>query len=684
MFLQREMLRVAPLSAKLSITLVEIGSGAASKPRLEVVSSVVLNGRDAMLPPARLLALLAPRLQGSLWHARSQRHTFPVSSHHALARALANPAAFLPPYSQLYAESPPSASHYPALAEPLADPNAESRRLGSLCRAEYAALQQSTHTLRVESLWEPTVRALCAPVLSAFSPDTRPRGVPAPLWARLFPYQREGVAYMLNRRGRALLCDEMGVGKSLQGMVVALACRVAFGYSAWPCLVVVPSSLRMQWQRAFEEWADYRGDGSDADAALPYDVASPTESRSAAAYAETTTTTSTRRAGTGPRSRISPTGVTILSYDLCRAMQDALAAVQFGTALLDEAHYIKTPTAQRTAAALRAVGLARHVVAISGTPATSRPIELFTQLRLMGVSSSDMHAYGTRYCGAVQTQFGWEYRGASRIQELSLVLKHTCMLRRLKSQVCTQLPPVVRERVYVDVGAQKKKEIAALKADLADLRSRGSTKAADAVLMEAVRRTAYAKVPSILRYLDDAFREQDEEASVSNKAPAKTILFAHHLAVLDALESHLRKRGIDVVRLDGSTPDEGRVAAMTRFQTEPKCRVFLASITAAGVGINLTAASDVAFCELAWNPSDMLQAESRADRIGQTADRVSVRYLVAADTTDEYLWSLLERKLGTVSELLDGAKRTMGAPKRASEATGEPPAKRRAPTKMKQ
>merc|ERR1712080_67939 len=119
-------------------------------------------------------------------------------------------------------------------------------------------------------------------------------------------------------------------------------------------------------------------------------------------------------------------------------------------------------------------------------------------------------------------------------------------------------------------------------------------------------------------------------------------LFAHHV-MMDRLEQKLKDLSTGYIRIDGKTPQKHRQDSVTRFQEDDKVRVALLSITAAGTGLTLTAASTVVFAELYWVPGQMHQAEDRAHRIGQQSS-VSVQYLVAADTLDDILFKALEKK----------------------------------------
>jgi SWI/SNF-related matrix-associated actin-dependent regulator of chromatin subfamily A-like protein 1 len=136
-------------------------------------------------------------------------------------------------------------------------------------------------------------------------------------------------------------------------------------------------------------------------------------------------------------------------------------------------------------------------------------------------------------------------------------------------------------------------------------------------------------------------------------------VFAHHRAVMDRLCEFLAKDRQDelqnFIRIDGSVPSKERFDLVDRFQRSSTCRVAVLAITAAGVAITLTAASTVFFAELFWTPGSMLQAEDRAHRIGQTST-VRVFYFLARGSVDDVIWPLVQKKMKTLGEVVEGVK----------------------------
>jgi len=300
---------------------------------------------------------------------------------------------------------------------------------------------------------------------------------------------------------------------------------------------------------------------------------------------------------------------------------------------------------------------ARRVVLLSGTPALSRPLELYPQIQAVQPQLfPKFFDYGRRYCAGQQGHFGWDFRGASNLRELQLLLERTLMLRRTKETVLSQLPRKIRQQVFLQVPAKETERLHRLEdlsfenedgggggdGDLDQLMQR------KAEYMALWRRTSEIKLPAMLDYLDEL---------LENRPGQKVLVFAHHQSILDGFEGRLLQassRG-RFIRIDGRTPPSQRQELVQAFQEDPAIRVALLSITAASTGITLTAATLVVFAELYWLPGVLLQAEDRAHRLGQT-DSVNVHYLLAKGTTDDTIWPLIVKKMAMLESVGLGKK----------------------------
>lgn len=419
----------------------------------------------------------------------------------------------------------------------------------------------------------------------------------------LLPFQKLGVYFGINHGGRVLIADDMGLGKTIQSIAIA-----SYYIREWPLLVVCPSSVRYSWLESFHTWL-------------------PSLRKTEITMIDTN------------KIPISHGKVFIMSYEMLSRKKKDVDAKRFQVIIYDECHFLKNYKSSRTKAAQSAARNAKRVLLLSGTPALSRPMELYTQICMIKPNLfGNFVDYGIRYCAGKSTNFGWDFSGSCNMEELHLVLQETVMIRRLKSEVMTQLPPKRRQVIMLDPSKIKKdkkhfdaysKEM--VNTDLKAMEKRG-------VLLQYFRDTGIAKVAAVCDYINDIL-----------EANYKFLCFAHHRIILDEIARMLAEKGVGFMRIDGSTPAETRKLNCDRFQLTESCKVALLSITAANAGINLCAATLVVFAELFWNPGILTQAEDRAHRIGQQ-DSVIVQYLVAEGTSDDHMWPLIQEKLETLSK----------------------------------
>ena len=319
--------------------------------------------------------------------------------------------------------------------------------------------------------------------------------------------------------------------------------------------------------------------------------------------------------------------------------------------ILDESHACKSPTTQRTKAVKELCDKIPHVICLSGTPITNRPIEFFTTLNLLDpYLFPNRFKFGLTYCNAKSTRFGWDMTGASNTDLLHRILTKTIMIRRKKSEVLKDLPPKTRASIPLDI--DNKKEYREIEKDVLKwiYENEGLKAAAKASKAEYVvqieklkQAAARGKLQSVKEWIQD-FIDTGE----------KLVMFCSHTAIIDALHEHFKDIS---VKLDGSTKQLDRAEIVNKFQGDKNCMIFFGNLIAAGQAITLTAASNVAFMEYDWVPGRHLQAEDRVHRIGQTADNITVHYLIAKDTIEETIVTTLERKSKTLNEILDGNKK---------------------------
>ncbi|XP_045911465.1 DNA annealing helicase and endonuclease ZRANB3 [Micropterus dolomieu] len=459
-------------------------------------------------------------------------------------------------------------------------------------------------------------------------------GLPHKLLQRLMPFQREGVEFALSKNGRCMIADEMGLGKTVQAIAVAYAFR-----QEWPLLVVVPSSLKYPWIEELERWIPEL---------QPGDI-NLVENKS-------------------HTMGISSSKVTVLGYGLlttdARPLVEALSRQRFAVVVVDESHYLKSRNTARTKILAPLIQSAKRAILLTGTPALGRPEELFMQIdALYPKMCGTWTDYAKKYCNAHYRYFGprrqWDCRGASNLEELHKRLSQI-MIRRLKAEVLTQLPPKIRQRIPFDLPKEAAKEASASFAEWERLmKGLGSSGVVTTdnpftqvmgLVTQMYKQTAIAKAGAVKDYIKMMLEAEQ----------LKFLVFAHHLTMLQACTEAVIEAKAGYIRIDGSVPSSERIQLVHKFQSDPETRVAVLSIQAAGQGLTFTAASHVVFAELYWNPGHIKQAEDRAHRIGQTSS-VNVHYLIAKGTFDTVMWSMLNRKETVTGSTLNGRKEYLKA-----------------------
>ncbi|XP_060119233.1 SWI/SNF-related matrix-associated actin-dependent regulator of chromatin subfamily A-like protein 1 [Heteronotia binoei] len=470
-------------------------------------------------------------------------------------------------------------------------------------------LVKSLPDVEVEPLPKPIIETFAAQFEKSFLktadiPEADLSGVDPKVVASLMPFQREGVNFAISREGRLLLADDMGLGKTIQAICIA-----AYYRKEWPLLVIAPSSVRFTWAEAFCRWLPSLSPDSISVIATSKDCL---------------------------LARL----INVVSFDLLSKMEKRLRAT-VRVVIVDESHFLKNVKTARCQAALPLLKAAKRVILLSGTPAMSRPAELYTQVAAVRPSFfPQFQAFALRYCDAKKRPWGWDYSGSSNLGELKLLLEESIMIRRLKSEVLSQLPAKQRRVVLVAPEGMNSRTKAELAAAVKQMTRGYKTKQEEKeALILFYNRTAEAKIRSIIEYILDLLESGRE----------KFLVFAHHKLILDAISEELHKKHVGYIRIDGSTSSADRQSLCQDFQFSEKYAVAILSLTAANMGLTFSSADLVVFAELFWNPGILIQAEDRAHRIGQTSS-VSIHYLVAKGTADDYLWPMIQEKIKVLGE----------------------------------
>jgi len=432
---------------------------------------------------------------------------------------------------------------------------------------------------------------------------------------RLYRFQKKGVEFIQSRKGRALVADDMGLGKTVQ----ALAWLALNPTTAFPAIVVCPASIKLAWEREAGRWVKDRfaialeGRGGDT---LPM------------------------------------ADIYIINYDILGAWMERLIQLEAKTIIIDEIHYLKSAKTQRTTLTKQLARSSPYVIGLSGTPIVNRPVEAFEAISIINPHLfPHFFSFARRYCDAKPSYRGWDFSGSGNTEELHKVLTSSIMIRRTKTEVLPELPP--KQRSVVPFKITNRIQYNHAEVDLIDyLHSKGLKEAADRarqaehlVKTERLKQIALkGKMEGVIEWIENFLDSSSE----------KLVVFAEHKsAIKEIMEYFGPELSVQIV---GGMTTLQKQKAVDSFQTNKGIRLMVANIKAGGIGITLTAASNVAFVELPWTPGALVQAEDRVLRIGQEAQNVQIWYLLAQGTIEEDIAEMLDVKTQVLAQILDGAK----------------------------
>jgi superfamily II DNA or RNA helicase len=445
----------------------------------------------------------------------------------------------------------------------------------------------------------------------------------------LRPYQKHGVAWLqfLRENGfGGILADEMGLGKTVQTLAFLRFVRQKHSDTA-PMLIICPTSLVFNWM-------------SEAKKFTP-------ELKMLALH--------------GPNrhqlfDQISQNDIIITSYALARRDADRYRDFEFDTVVLDEAQHIKNRQTQN-AQAVKAVK-SKHRLVLTGTPLENSVLDLWSVFDfLMPGYLGAANDFRERYEIPITRS-----KDAGAQERLSRRLR-PFLLRRLKKDVAADLPPKIEQVSFCELTAEQREVYqqvieASRKEVLNAVGAQGLAKSRMVVLTALLR---LRQVCCDLRLLKldnvnaatassklDMFSELVEEVIDGGH---RVLVFSQFTTMLSLLKERLASGAIEYCYLDGSTPD--RAAVVSRFQTDPDIPVFLISLKAGGVGLNLTGADTVIHFDPWWNPAVEDQATDRAHRIGQTKIVTSYK-LITRDTVEEKILMLQNRKRDVIQATIGG------------------------------
>ena len=419
-------------------------------------------------------------------------------------------------------------------------------------------------------------------------------------------HQKEAIQKLVENK-KFILADDMGLGKTTSTIIAALESN------SKKVLIICPATLKINWKREIENYSD-----------KSIYIA---ESKNFSTEAD----------------------FVIINYDIIKNFHDPkkknesqVLASNFDLVIIDEAHYIKNGTAQRTKLINDIVKNTERLWLLTGTPMTSRPIDYFNLLSIIDSPvAKNWMAYAIRYCSGYQFNVGgrkiWNVTGASNLEELrDRTLGLT--LRRLKENVL-DLPDKIITPVYLRLKSKLYENVMGEYYDWYD-------KNPDESKSLTVQFSKLTKIRQIIA--DEKTQQTIELAENILEQDKKVIIFCNFTDSLNKIVEHFGK---SAVKLDGSMSKPNRQNSVDQFQENPKVKVFVGNIKAAGVGITLTAAEAVIMNDLSFLPSDHAQAEDRAYRYGQK-NNVLVYYPIFENTIEGIIYDILNNKKQVIATVM--------------------------------
>ncbi|TCZ71755.1 DEAD/DEAH box helicase [Flaviaesturariibacter aridisoli] len=449
---------------------------------------------------------------------------------------------------------------------------------------------------------------------------------PAHLKPILRPYQAAGFQWLnyLNEVGwGGILADDMGLGKTVQAL--SFLHHYHDQNPDMHALVVCPTTLIYNWENEIKKFTP----------ALTYHIHH------------------------GPQRHRDPEvlkqfNVIITTYGTLRSDIKTFTSIGFDYAVLDESQAIKNPQSKVAKAA--ALLPAKHRICMSGTPLQNNTFDIYAQMNFLNPGMLGTMEFFRQEFAIPIDKFG----EAEQKEHLKKIL-YPFILRRTKEQVAKDLPEKTEQVLFCEMEDEQRKIYDAYRNDfrsriLGTIEEQGIQKSQFTILQGLMKLRQICDSPAILNEeekfenhsikLDELAREIDE-----NIGHHKALVFSQFLGMLALIREKLDKLGIRYEYFDGSTSATDREKAIQSFQKDDEVRVFLISLKAGGVGLNLTAADYVYIVDPWWNPAVEQQAIDRTHRIGQTKNIFAYR-MICKDTIEDKIMELQERKRILAKELI--------------------------------
>lgn len=453
-----------------------------------------------------------------------------------------------------------------------------------------------------------------------------PVAIPANVRATLRPYQQAAFQWLtfLNETGwGGILADDMGLGKTLQTLTFLQSYKNHNPDAHF--LVICPTSLMHNWASEIKKFTP------DMKSMMHHGA---------------------KR--TGSMEELKKFDVIITTYGTLRSDIKLLNQINFDYAVMDESQAIKNPLSQVAKASLQLQ--AKNRLALSGTPVQNNTFDLYAQMNFLNPGMlGSIDFFRNEFANPIDKN----QEGDVKHQLRKMI--YPFLLRRTKEQVAPDLPQKVETVLFCEMGAKQRKIYDAYRSEyrskiLGEIEAKGMERSQMSILHGLMKLRQICDSPAILnedvKYENHSVKIEELVREITeNTSNHKALIFSQFLGMLGLIRKELEKMNIPYVYFDGSTTMSERERAIKTFQEEDNTRVFLISLKAGGVGLNLTAADYVYIVDPWWNPAVEQQAIDRTHRIGQTKSIFAYR-LICKDTIEEKIMMLQERKLNLVKDLI--------------------------------
>jgi SWI/SNF-related matrix-associated actin-dependent regulator 1 of chromatin subfamily A len=451
----------------------------------------------------------------------------------------------------------------------------------------------------------------------------------------LYDYQKIGVEFLTLANGRAILGDGCGVGKTVQGIGYIIHNNIS------KTLVVCPSNVKYSWSNELEKWSNLKFTILNSHQELTEEL-------------------------------INEFDVFIINYDILNIFFDTKIKLEktktgrikkkkifsfkeffdkkvFDLLILDEAHLCKGLTSDRSRQCRALSQICEKAILLTGTPIVNRTLEIFPLLQMIDKEEwKNYFEFTQRYCDGKYGDYGYEAKGSSNTEELKDRIKKY-YLRRTKEDIEIQLPP----KRYIDIPVELDKETRAkynlaennLKSYLTNIARKTKDETDRSMSAETLEKiNVLRKIVTMGKI--DATRDIINSLLDNEE---KVIIFSVYNEPLEILFNEYKDCS---VLLTGKSSEKERKESVEKFQSG-KAKIFFGGLVSSGVGITLHTSPNLLFMDFSWVPTDMIQGQERAHRMGMTTEHLTIYQLYAINSMDERMKEILRGKMEVFDSLVE-------------------------------